>query len=710
MTQAVHPSTNDSPQHLAELLQRHAFAEAAALAARLCEQAPDNAELARLHSIALLRLGRRADALSALHRAAELAPDHIEVQCNLASTQLEEGDTEAAIERLRAALRRTPGHPAILLGLGNALMTSARYTQAREAYAMATHGAPEHPGLRLNLAAAELELGNLAQAATHVDEALSLAPELDSAHELHGHVLQAQGRTHDAAQAYLRAEQLAPERPQHPLWAGLMLDESGQLALAAEAYARALRRDPTSGPALSQLVFAKRRLCDWHELDALSAQLHRAVIEERPGIMPFPFLAEEASAALQHRCAATFAAGIEAQMAPLRQQLDFSYPAGKADAPWRVGFVSNGFGEHSTGRLVVALFEALQGTGLDLHLFATTTADNGSIYRRLQAVATMHDVVNLGPARTATRIRQTGVEILIDLRGYGSGSHIDLFELRPAPIQVNWLTCPGTSGAPWMDYLLTDAVALPAPLREHFSEKLIRLPRCFIPYDSATDKKTIDEGMLELEPAPTRSDCGLPTHGTVFASFNNSYKINPATFSHFMAILRRVPDSVLWLHAGPDAANQRLRTAAITHGVMPDRLIFLPQLFHAQYLARLAHVDLFLDTLPYNAQASAIDALWSGCPVLTCPGPTLVGRVGASLLHHVGLPELIVEGEQAFIEMAIRLGSDREALNVLRRHLLQQRSRNPLFDMQGFATDFRRAIQAMGARHRIGRPPADLDL
>jgi predicted O-linked N-acetylglucosamine transferase (SPINDLY family) len=700
MNQAVPSTISDSPQHLAELLRRGAFAEAAKLAARLRDHAPASAELARLHSIALLRTGHRSDALDALHHAAELAPESIDVQCNLASAQLEGGDAEAAIERLRAALRRNPGHPAILLGLGNALMASARYAQAREAYAMATHGAPEHPGLRLNLAAAEMELGNLAQASTHVDEALRLAPGLDAAHELHGHVLQAQGHLSEAAQAYLQAEQLAPEHPHHPLWAGLMLDESGQLALAAEAYARALRRDPDSGPALSQLVFAKRRLCDWHELDALCAQLHRAVIDERAGIMPFPFLAEDASAALQHRCATTFAAGVETQMAPLRQRLDFTYPPAKADAPWRVGFVSNGFGEHSIGRLTVALFEALQGSGLDLHLFATQPADDSPIYHRLQAVAMLHDIANLGAARSAMRIRQTGVEILFDLRGYGSGANVDLFELRPAPVQVNWLACPGTSGSPWMDYLISDGIALPPLLREHFSEKLIRLPRCFVPYDNTR----------ELTPPPTRSECGLPPQGTVFASFNNSYKLNAASFAQFMTILRRVPDSVLWLHAGPGEANERLRSVAAANGVTADRLIFMPQLFHAEYLARLSHVDLFLDTLPYNAQASAIDALWSGCPVLTNSGHTLVGRVATSLLHHVGLPELIVEGKQAFIEMAVRLGSDREALAILRRHLLRQRSRNSLFDMQGFATDFRRAIQAMGARHRIGRPPADLDL
>jgi predicted O-linked N-acetylglucosamine transferase (SPINDLY family) len=699
MNQASTPELDALLQHLTELLQSGAHSEAEILAARSRVQFPDDGELIRMHGLALLQLGRRTEAIEMLQHAATVAPHSIEVQCNLAAMQVEDGDADGAIERLRAALRRTPGHPTVLYGLGNALMAAARYTQARESFAMATHGAPAHPGLRLNLATVELVLGNVSKADVHVNEALQLAPRFDGAHALLGQVLHAQGRPMEAAKAWQHAGQLAPENPQHALHAGLMLDDSGQIGLAVEAYTHALQLDAASAPALSQLVFAKRRLCDWRELEKLADRLHRAVADDRPGIVPFAFLAEEASAAEQLHCASTFATQVDQKMAPLRRQLAFNHVTQAANAPIRVGFVSNSFGENATGLYVPALFEALQSSELDIHLFATAADDDDPTDQRLAAVASLHKLAGLTAAQTAERIHETGVEVLFDLRGHDVGSHAELLALRPAPVQVNWLH-PGTSGAPWMDYVLADAVVLPATLREGHSEKLVRLPRCFQPYDNTHAIGTV----------PMRSECGLPESGTVFACFNNSYKINPAAFARFIVILRQVPDSVLWLRSGPEGADDRLRAAAAMLEIAPERLVFMPRLPRTDYLARYAHADLFLDTLPYNAHTTASDALWAGCPVLTCVGQTFAGRITASLLYHADLPELVTEDEEAFIAMATQLGTNHAALATVRQHLQQVRSSSPLLDMQGFANDFRRAVQAMGARHRIGRPPTDLDL
>jgi len=699
MNSVVPPEINPTLQHLAELLQRGAHADAVAFASRARRQFPVAPELIRLHAIALLRQGRRKEAAIALNRAAELAPGNVEVQCNLASFALEDGKVDAAIERLRSALQRAPGHPAILHGLGTALMAAARYEQAREAFAMATHGAPEHPGVRLNLATAELELGHAAQAKKHIWETLQLAPTFDPAYALLGHLERTQGHPREAANAWLQAERLAPQNPQYPFEAGLMLDEAGELADAADAYSRALRLDANIGPALSQLLFTRRRLCDWHDLDELAEHLRLAVSERRPGISPFALLAEDVDAAAQHQCATTYAAIVEQHTAPLRHQLKFLHSRPAPDTPVRVGFVADGFNEHATGLLVVALFEALIGSDLELHLFATTPDNHGPIRRRLAAATTLHDVSTLHHAQTAQRIYDTGIEILFDLNGYCGKDNTELMALSAAPVQVNWLAYPGTSGAPWMDYMLTDAVVVPNALRAHVSEKVLRLPRCFQPNDNT-----------RVAPAPPmRSDCGLPEHGTVFACFNNSYKLNPTAFARLMLILQQVPDSILWLLNGPDGADDRLRAAATYADIKPERLVFMARLPHADYLARYAHVDLFLDTLPYNAHTTASDALWMGCPVLTSSGSTFAGRVAASLLYHLGLPELICEDDEAFIAMATQLGNDREALATLRWHLANQCTQSPLFDMHGFAADFRRAVHTISARYRIGRPPTDLN-
>lgn len=700
MTDLFSPSAQVLAQQIVAQFESGAFSDAEQGAAQARLAYPDDAELARLQGIALIQLQRHDDAYRVLQQAEQLAPQSIEVQCNLGSVQLNRGDADGAIERLRAALRIAPGHPAVLLALGNALMAAARYQHARESYAMATHGAPEHPGLRLNLAAAELELGNLDRAQLHTDEALQIHARFDAAYALRGRILQALGKPGEASEAWLLAERLVPQNPRYPFAAGQALEDAGKVAAAADAYARALRLNPADGQALSQLLFVRRRLCDWRDLDTLSAQMQQAVTAGDIVVSPFVMLAEDVDAAMQLRCATTYATSIASTVAPLRKQLDFTHAKLPADAPIRAGFVADGFNEHATGLLVVAMFEALAGKGLELHLFATTPDDGGAIRRRLAAVTTLHDVSALNRTQIAQRIHETGIEVLFDLNAYSGRDNGELFALRPAPVQVNWLAYPGSTGAPWMDYLLADAVVLPDSLRADVSEKLLRLPRCYQPNDPTR---------VVAEP-PSRAECGLPAEGTVFACFNNSYKINPAAFARLMLILQQVPDSVLWLLSGPEGADDRLRSAASAAGVAPERLVFLPRLPHADYLSRYKHADLFLDTLPYNAHTTASDALWAGCPVLTCTGHTFAGRVATSLLQQLGLPELACDDEEAFIAMATQLGNDRDALITLRNHIAQQDTQSTLFDMQGYAADFQRAVQAMSARHRIGRPPIDLDI
>ncbi|PWK87538.1 tetratricopeptide repeat protein [Fulvimonas soli] len=685
---------------VAALLQRGAWADAAAAAERALARYPAHAELQRLHGLALWQLGRLAEARLALRHAEALAPGSLEVQCNLAGVETDGGDAEAAIARLRAALRRAPGHAAVLLGLGNALMAAARFAEARESFATATHGAPTHPGLRLNLAAAELELGHHEQALQHIGEALQLEPRLAEAHALRGHVLQAMGRHAEAAESHLRAERAAPRDPRHAFQAGVALDECGELERAAEAHARALELAPDFHAALAQLVFAKRRLYDWRGLDALGARLREAVAADQAIVPPFPFLAEETDAALQLRCARAFAADVDRQAAPLRRRLAFAAAAPAATAPIRVGFVSNGFNEHPIGRLLAPLLEALRDDGaLEPHLFATAADDGGALRRRLAAAAALHDAAGLDAAAQARQVHAAGIEVLFDLRGYGAGANVGLFELHPAPVQVNWFAYPASSGAPWTDYLLADAMVLPPVLRAHFSEKVLRLPRCFMPV-AALDG---------VAAPPPREACGLPAHGVVFASFGNSYKLTPDGFARFMLVLQEVPDGVLWLQTAGAAADARLREAAAALGVDPRRLVFQPRLPQPDYLARYAHVDLFLDTLPYNAHAHAADALAAGCPLLTRAGATFTGRVAASLVQHAGLPELVCADEASWLAMAVELGRQPGTLRELRALLRRRHGDAGLFDTRGFAADFRRAVQAIGARHRIGRPPADLD-
>ncbi len=534
------------------------------------------------------------------------------------------------------------------------------------------------------LADVELEAGDIAAGEQAARRALQLRPNHPEALARLGRVAWMVGAHADAARLLGQASALAPEHPGIALWLGHALEDADDAEGAAAAYRRAHTLLPGEPYIAAQRLAWQRRLCDWQDVDALAAQVRAAVAAGQGVVEPFAFLSEDASAAEQLACARMRAAAVATAVRPLP-----AVPV-RARGPLRVGFLSNGFGAHPTGLLTVALLEQLQADpALQLHLFALNRDDGSRIRERLQTAARLHDVAGQRHAETAARIRAQGIDVLFDLRGWGGGGAPEVLAMRPAPLQLNWLAYPGTSGAPWLDAVVGDAFALPPALEPHYSERVLRLPRAFQPSDNTR----------VLEPAPTRTDCGLPAQGVVFCCFNNSYKLNPRSMGRAFAVLQVVPGSVLWLLAGPGKADARLRAAAQAAGVDPARLVFMAKLPHPQYLARYALADLFLDTHPYNAHTTASDALWAGCPVLTCPGDTFAARVAGSLNHHLGLAHMNAADDAAFIATASALGNDPTALAALRTQLAQARERSGVFDMAGFAADLSALLQALAREH-----------
>ncbi len=535
------------------------------------------------------------------------------------------------------------------------------------------------------LADAELEAGDVPAGEHAATRALQLRDHHPEALARLGRARWMQARHAEAAALLRQASDRAPQHPGIALWLGHALEDAGQPEAAAEAYRHAHTLLPGEPYITAQLLNWQRRLCDWRNIERLSAQVRQAVAQGQAAVEPFAFLSEDGSAAEQLACARQRAAAISASVRPL--------PATtvRRQGRLRVGFLSNGFGAHPTGLLIVALLEQLAAAGrLDLHLFALTASDGSPLRARLQAAATqVHEVGALPHPQVAARIRDTAIDVLFDLRGWGGGGTPQVLAMRPAPVQVNWLAYPGTSGADWIDHVLADAFVLPASLVAGFSEQVRYLPRAFQPSDTTR----------VLAAPPSREDCGLPAQGVVLCCFNNSYKLNPRSVQRLFAVLHGVPGSVLWLLSGPGNADARLRSAARQAQLDPARLVFMHKLPHPDYLARYQHADLFLDTHPYNAHTTASDALWAGCPVLTCPGTTFASRVAGSLNHHLGLARMNVADDRAFVTTAIALGNDAQALQALRAELAQRRSDSGLFDMAGFARDFSAVVEDL-ARER----------
>ena len=690
---------NEQLDHIAALIGQGRPDLAAEQAAKVRALYPMAVEPARLHGVALLSAGRVDEAIDVLQVAQAIDPASIETLCNLGSALLARNDARAALTVLHSAQLIAAGHPAVLNGIGTARRAVGDAEGSRDAYRAATRAAPGFLGAWLNLAAAELALAQPRECERIVRMILQQTAHAE-AWLLLAQALAAQGRLEEAAVACSEGERVAPNDARLAYQLGMIADEQNRPGAAAAAHERALALDPGLDAALAQLVFLKRQLCDWTDLDALSERLRHAVTNGAAGVTPFGFLAEAASADEQLHCARNFAEGIIRRVDPMRDKARLQFPRHEAAAPLRIGFASNGFGKHPTGLLTVAFFEALQRRGVDFHLFATAAADGSTIQQRLRASARQwRELGGLPAPGMATRIAECALDVLVDLRGWGGGNISEALALRPAPLQINWLAYPGTSGAGWIDYVIADRHVLTADMRRHFSECVAWLPRCFQPSDP---------GRVIAEP-PSRRACGLPESGVVYVCFNNSYKLDPRSVDRMLAILKAVPGSVLWLLSGPENSDANLRARIAQTGVDPERIVFMPKLPHAEYLSRYRHADLFLDTAHYNAHTTASDALWAGCPLLTTPGETFAARVAASLNHHLGMDALNAANDDAYVGIASHLGNDPGARAALRAQLGRCRQDSGLFDMDGLADDFLSLVQRMVDRQRAGLAPAPIE-
>jgi protein O-GlcNAc transferase len=348
------------------------------------------------------------------------------------------------------------------------------------------------------------------------------------------------------------------------------------------------------------------------------------------------------------------------------------------------------------------LFERHDRDRFEVIAYSYGRNDNGPMRARLdRAFDRFVDIAAMSHRAAAERIHQDRIGILVELKGYTQHARPQIAAYRPAPVQVNYLGYPATMGADFIDYLIADRFVVPSTEQAFFSEKVVQLPGCY----QVNDRKR------EIAvTAASRTDCGLPTHGFVFCSFNNSYKISPAVFDVWMRLIEAVPGSVLWLLEANPLVRRSLCAETERRGVNPGRLVFAPIVPSADHLARHQNADLFLDTLPCNAHTAASDALWAGLPVLTCAGNTFAGRVAASLLAAVGLPELITASLTDYERTALALARDLQRLAELRATLQKNRETSPLFDLPAMTRNIEASYLRMWERWCAGQAPVAFSL
>jgi predicted O-linked N-acetylglucosamine transferase (SPINDLY family) len=363
----------------------------------------------------------------------------------------------------------------------------------------------------------------------------------------------------------------------------------------------------------------------------------------------------------------------------------------------RIAYLSPDFREHPVAYVIAGLIEHHDRDRFEVFGFSLGS-DDGSPFRDriMRGFERFFDVTGKSDADVAQVLRGEEIDIAVDLAAYTVGGRPRVFAMRPAPVQVNFLGFPGTTGSPAIDYIVADPVVIPADQRIHYSEKVVWLPDSYFPND---DKRAIASG------TPSRQAEGLPEAAFVFGSFNNSYKITPEIFDVWMGLLRDVPGSVLWLKSSDGAVADNLRREALMRGIAAERLIFARRVPLDEHLARHRLADLMLDTPLYNAHTTACDALWAGAPFLTLSGGTFAARAATSILLALDMPELVTTSMEMYVETALRLARTPAELAGIRTRIAANRTTAPLFDTALFTAHLESAYVQMTERHSRGEPP-----
>ena len=590
---------------------------------------------------------------------------------------------------LKMAARVDSGNPDFLFNYANVLRALDKTDDALAWYAKVIALSPNFADAHLNRGAILLARKEPHAAIAEFDRAIAIAPS-SAAFANRGSAFQQLGQLDEAHDSYQSALALTPSNPQYHFVLSEVLSQMGRHDEAIGALERTVALNKAFPFALSKLVDSRRKRADWRSFEREQAGLDEAV-ESGVAVDPFTFLHASSSPAHQLTCAKTFVAKVAPERGAARPRTPS--PVSRL----RIGYMSADFRNHATGHLMVGVIEEHDRERFEVSAISYGPDDRSELRDRLKAAfERFEDVSHLPDEDVVELIRQLDIEVLVDLGGFTAGARPKILARRAAPIQVNYLGYPGTMGAAYMDYIMADPIIVPEAEQKHYGEKVIYLPDSY----QATDARR------SLANVPARSEVGLADDAFVYCAFNRTSKITPVLFDVWMRLLARTAGSVLWLLDGDPVARENLKREAVARGIAAERIVFAPHVPADSHLARHQLADLYLDTLPYNAHTAASDALWAGLPVVTCLGTAFAGRVAASILNAVGLPELVTRSLDDYEGLALRIAHDSKLRTALRSKLASQRTTWPLFDTARMTRHIEKAFNEMWRRHCAGEAPA----
>lgn len=636
---------------------------------------------------ALLELKRPEEAVASYDKAIALRPTYVVAHSNRGNALKDLRRLHEALDAYGRAIALKPDYAEAHSNLGIALLGLKRLDDALDSCRKAVDLQPEDADVHYNHAIVLQEMQRLDEALDAYDHSVRSDPDHAEAYSNRGTVLYELHRLDEAMVSYAKAVELAPADAASHYNLANVLQELERLDEAVESYRKAIALKPDHPEAISQLIYQRARMCQWDEPAADVSTLGIAT----KAVTPFTFLAIEDNPQ-RHLLRAKKWVGEKYRRVSIRPA-----KAAARSPRIRIGYFSADFHDHATMYLIARLLELHDRSRFEVHAFSYgMDRRDGMRQRARNAVDAFHEVSGLTDKAIADLAKREGIDIAIDLKGHTKGMRTGIFSHRAAPVQIGYLGYPGSIGADFIDYIIADEVVIPERSRPFYSEKVITLPDS---YQVNDDTRPISARQF------SRTALGLPERGFIFSSFNNLYKITPAEFDIWMRLLSKVDGSVLWLLKANPWAEANLRREAEARGVDPGRLVFGERMPLEDHLARHAHADLFLDSFNCNAHTTASDALWAGLPVVTKLGESFAARVAGSLLHAVGMPELVTGTAADYERTALDLARDPAKLAATRAKLAANRSTTALFDTRRYARHLESAFEMAYDRYRDGLRP-----
>ena len=682
----------DSIQQALALQGRGRLLPALNILQRVLAIAPNNFKALHGAGVLLGQLSRYEEALGYLTAAVTIQPANFAVHFNRGNVLYELKRYNEALTSYDTTLSLKPEFTYAYINRGNSLKNLCRNDEALASFDKAIELTPNNAELHYNRGNILKDMNRYEDALASYDKAISLKPDSYMAYNNRGIVLLTLKRYEDALASHDRAIALNPENPDSYYYRGVISIVMDRYEDALDDFNKAISIDSSIRYIYGDRVYAQMHIGLWEDFWHRVDELIELIEHDMHASQPFSLLAVPATSNILQKCASLYVAD---KYMPARQLLD---PGERHHHERiRIGYFSADFHDHATAYLMAELFEKHDRSRFEIFAFSYGITQESEMRSRLvKAFDQFFEVARHSDQAIAELARKMEIDIAIDLKGFTRNSRPGIFALRPAPIQVNYLGYPGTMGAPFIDYIIADAVVVPEAHFEYYTEKVVQLPNSYQVNDS---QRRI------ANTVPSRTALGLPETGFVFCCFNSSFKITPDIFTIWMRLLAKVAGSVLWLFESNKSIQQNLRQEALKRNIAPERLIFAPRIDLVEHLARLRQADIFLDTFYCNAHTTASDALWAGLPVLTCLGNKFAGRVAASLLNAVGLPELVTYNHEEYESLALKLAMNPEILATLKRKLAHNRSNHPLFNIDLFTQHIETAYISMWQRYQQGLEP-----